>query len=407
MQLKLAVVATVYFTAVINDNFYRQVALLLVVAGGMAHLQGYATCLFMLPFILFAAHAGFLADRFSKRSVIIAAKALALLAFVFGAVGLYWLNWPIIMAALFILGLQAALFSPAINGTIPELCPSDYVVTANGIIQMVATVAILLGIAGAGFVLDIKGVVSDIPFGRFFAVLFVIAASLVTLLTCFAMPRFPAASPRVSFPWRGPWESVVTLFNTRRDPLLAVSICSKAFFWFAGSLQILIVNPLGLTQFGLTKTLTSVLIVVELVGIAVGSLLAPFFARGVRWYRVLVPASFVMAASMFAVAIVPFVSVFARATVLVGALAVLGLAGGVFSVPLTSFVQTRPATDLKGRMIASSNLADFLGILLSGVVFCLLDYIRISPSNCFAIEGVIVTAGAGWLLFVLARGKMQ
>jgi len=162
-----------------------------------------------------------------------------------------------------------------------------------------------------------------------------------------------------------------------------------------------------LTQFGLTKTLTSVLIVVELVGIAVGSLLAPFFARGVRWYRVLVPASFVMAASMFAVAIVPFVSVFARATVLVGALAVLGLAGGVFSVPLTSFVQTRPATDLKGRMIASSNLADFLGILLSGVVFCLLDYIRISPSNCFAIEGVIVTAGAGWLLFVLARGKMQ
>ena len=407
MRLKLVVVSTVYFTAVINDNFCRQSALLLVVAAGLANLQGLAICLFMLPFILFAAHAGFLADRFSKRSVIIAAKLLALLVFIFGALGFYWLSWPVIMTALFIIGFQAALFSPAINGSIPEFCPPDYVVTANGIVQMVTTVAILLGIAGAGFILDIKGAVGDVPTGRLLASLLVVAFAIITLLISFALPRFPAASPNAAFPWRGPWESVATLFNTRSDPLLAIAIVSKAFFWFAGSLQILIINPLGLSQFALTKTLTSSLIVIELLGIAAGSLLSPLLAKGPRWYRVLTPAAFAMAASMFAVAIVPFVPVFAVGSVLIIALIVLGLAGGVFSVPLTSFVQTRPAPDLKGRMIASSNLADFLGILLSGVVFSVLDGLHIKPTNCFAIEGVMAIAGAVWLMLMLRRGPRR
>ena len=409
-RLKFAAMVGVYFFGSLNDNFYRQCALLLAVAANITRLESYILesfimSLFALPFVLFASYAGFLADRFSKRSVIIAARIFAVIAFIIGAVGLYLLNWPIIIATIFILGLQSTIFSPAINGTIPELYSDDYVVTANGIVRTVTNAAILLGIASAGFVLDAdaKGAHGDIPIGRFLAAGFVLTGALTALVVSFFLPRFPAASSEARFPLRAPWEAIVTLFSTRRDPLLAISMFAKAFFWFAGSLQILIINPLGLKQFHLTKTHTSVLITVELVGIAVGSLLAPVFAKGPRWHRVLAPSAAAMAGSMFAIALVPFLPVSTRTSIVVGSLALLGMSAGVFTIPTTSFVQTKPAPDLKGRMIAASNLADFMGILLSGAVFYLLNLIGFRPSNCFAAEAVMVMAVAGWLMLVLPR----
>jgi acyl-[acyl-carrier-protein]-phospholipid O-acyltransferase/long-chain-fatty-acid--[acyl-carrier-protein] ligase len=186
-----------------------------------------------------------------------------------------------------------------------------------------------------------------------------------------------------------------------------ISIIAKAFFWFAGSLQILIIIPLGLTQFGLSKTMTSVLVVIELVGIAAGSLLAPFLSKGPKWYRVLAPASFVMAGGMFVVALVPHLPAFTHKITVISTLAVLGIAGGIFSIPVTSFVQVRPAPEFKGRMIASSNFADFIGILLSGVIFYILEKMQISPANCFFIEGLMVTATSVWLLLVLGKEKIN
>ena len=154
---KFTAMVGVYFVGTLNDNFCRQCAMLLAVAGGLAYLQSYIMFLFTLPFIIFAAYAGFLADRFSKRSVVIGAKLVSLVAYVLGIIGFYLNSWAIILITVFILGLQATVFSPAINGIIPELYPAAYVPTANGIIAAAVNIAILLGIAGAGLVLDIKG----------------------------------------------------------------------------------------------------------------------------------------------------------------------------------------------------------------------------------------------------------
>ena len=403
---KFTAMVGVYFVGTLNDNFCRQCAMLLAVAGGLVYLQSYIMFLFTLPFIVFAAYAGFLADRFSKRSVVISVKLVSLIAYVLGIIGFYLNSWAIILITVFILGLQATVFSPAINGIIPELYPASYVVTANAIIAAAVNIAILLGIAGAGLVLDIKGTMFNVPGGMFLAAAVALTVAFITLVISFFVPRFPAASPQARFPWQGPWESIITLAQTRGDLLLANSIFAKAFFWFAGSLQILIITPLGLNQFGLSKTMTSILIVIELVGVGIGSLFAPLIAKGAKWYRVLVPSGVVMAIAMFAVAAVPYLPLYMHVAVIIGALAALGIAGGIFSIPVTSFVQVRPAPEMKGRMIASSNFADFAGILLSGAVFYILDLVRIRPSNCFAISAIITMAAAGWLLISL-RGRAE
>jgi acyl-[acyl-carrier-protein]-phospholipid O-acyltransferase/long-chain-fatty-acid--[acyl-carrier-protein] ligase len=400
---KFVAMIGVYFAGALNDNFCRQGVLLLAVASGMAKLQSYITVLFTVPFIIFAAYAGYLSDRFSKRSVVIGVKFVSLCAYILGAAGLYLMSWPIILTAVFIIGAQATFFSPAINGTIPELYPVDYVITANGILTMAANAGILLGSSVAGAVLDIKGVINNVPLGICLAAAAFLCIAFITFFISFFVPRFPAASPGARFPWNGLLDSIITLAQTRRDPLLANSIFAKAFFWFAGYLQILIINAMVLDQFRMTKTMTSIMGGIEFVGIGVGSMLSPLFSRGDKWYRPLVPSSLLMAGGMFAVAAIPYMPVEARKLTVVGALALIGITGGVFCIPVTSFIQIRPAAEVKGKMIASSNLADFIGILLSGVVFYGFYLLRIKPSNCFAIEAIMVLAVAGWLLATLPK----
>jgi hypothetical protein len=109
---------------------------------------------------------------------------------------------------------------------------------------------------------------------------------------------------------------------------------------------------------------------------------------------------------MFVIAAVPYLPLITQKAVVILALAMMGVAGGIFSIPVTSFVQIRPAPHMKGRMIASSNLADFTGILLASGVFYVFDKLRLMPSSCFAIEAIITMAMACWLLISL-RGRAE
>jgi acyl-[acyl-carrier-protein]-phospholipid O-acyltransferase/long-chain-fatty-acid--[acyl-carrier-protein] ligase len=406
-RIKFAAMAATYFAGALNDNFFKQSALILAVISDKSYLQGYATIVFTLPFVLFAAHAGFCADRFSKRSIVIGSKFLELAAMLLAAFAVYSLNWSLMILSLFILGLQATLFGPSLNGTIPEFYLPRYIPTANAIIKAITTGAILAGIAAAGFVLDIKGMAGDVPLARLIVACVMIAVSLIGLATAFAVPKFPAAAPDARFPWTGPLDSVKTLYHLRSDSLLAVAVVSSAFFWFIASLQILIVNRLGLAQLGLSATMTSMLVLIELAGIATGSLLSPRFAKGVAWHRVLAPSILVMAGSMFAVALVPLLSPLVQKSVVVIALAVLGTAGGLFFIPLASFVQIRPAPDVKGRIISATSFADFCGIFVSGAILSLFNHLAVRPSDCFGLMGIMVAIVAVWLLFVLPKGKTQ
>jgi MFS family permease len=406
-RAKFAAMAATYCAGNLNDNFFKQSALILAVISGKAYLQGYATIVFTLPFILFAAHAGFCADRFPKRSIVICSKMLELAAMLSAAFAVYSLNWSLMILALFILGLQATLFGPSLNGTIPELYPPQYVPTANAIIKTATTAAILAGIASAGIVLDIKGEIGPIPLGRIVVASVMIVIALAGLAVAFAVPKFPAADPAARFPWSGPLESVGMLYRLRKDFQLTVAIIGSAFFWFVGSLQILIINQLGLTQFGLSKTLTSALIVIELSGIAAGSFLSALLSKGGKWYRLLVPAAATMTVCMFLMAAVPYLPHLLRKPAVVTALAVLGTAGGLFLIPLASFIQIRPAPDVKGRVIAASSFADFCGIFVSGAVLYLFNRLDVRPSDCFGLMGIMVTILAIWLFCALPKESID
>jgi len=397
--------ASSYGLGVFNDNFFKQAALVLFVATGHNEMQGYALSVFTLPFILFAAPAGWCADRFAKCHVVMAAKWLELLAMLFGAVGICMGNSPLIFTMLFIMGFQATLFSPAMNGSLPDLYPERFVTRANGILRMLVTLAILGGVAVAGIMLDRPGVFWGIEAGRLLVATTVVGVALVGVIVSYGVPHRPAANPKLKFPWNGPIHTIQELIDTRKDPLLATTIFTNVFVWLVGSLGILIINPLGINQFHMSKTWTSYLIVSQLVGLAVGGVISSRLIPIGRWYRVVWPLCLAMSLVMVGMAGVPMLTEFFQRPALFVLTFLLGGFGGGILIPMESFLQIRPPVERKGAVLSAVNFIVFIGILSSGLFSnCLNAYLQ--PTAAFGVMGLaslLITV----VLFFLFRKQQE
>lgn len=155
-----------YTLGTFNDNFFKQAILLLAVSMGHTAVQAWGTVLFSLPFVLFSAWAGWLADRYPKCRLVLAAKALEVCAMLAGGWGLLQLHWSGMLAMLFCMGASATLFSPALNGSLPELFAREDVPRVNALFKLATTASILLGITLAGGALERQWLATEIPFGH-------------------------------------------------------------------------------------------------------------------------------------------------------------------------------------------------------------------------------------------------
>jgi len=402
---RFAAMATAYFMGSFNDNFFKQSVLIIAVAAGATHMQGWGVSTFTLPFLLLAAPAGWLSDRFSKRRVVIASKWLELIAMIAGSIGLLTGHWILIFVMLFIMGSQAAIFSPAINGSIPELFPEKDIIRVNGILRFVVTASILMGIALAGFALDIPGKsIHNLDNGRIAVSCAIIVMSILGLIAGYGVYSGKASSPRAPFPWKGPVSTIRVLLGTRSDVLLSIAIYADVFIWFTGSLEILLINPMGLTQFHYSKTITSALLVAQVMGLGVGGLLSSRFAKGERWFSVLIPAGFFMSLSMVLLSFVPLLPSYMVMPSLFVLVGMVGIFGGLFMIPLESFIQIRPAADRKGTVWASANFVIFSGILISGPVSNFLNA-HLNQTTSFGILGGVSCAVTLLIIVILRRGK--
>ncbi len=403
---KFLAMASTYALGVFNDNFFKQAACLMALAEGRGKFQGYASALFTVPFILFAAPAGWLSDRFSKRNVVIACKGLEVLAMLCGALGIVTGNYSLILVMVALMGVHSTLFSPALNGSIPELYPEAYVLRANSLLKMATTAAILLGLFAAGAALGQPGSAAPgVPLGRAIVGVSVLGVAGLGLLASFAIPRRPAAAPGSPFPWWGPLDTLRVLNQARADRLLTVVILADGVVWLVATLQVLAINRIGMNQLHLGEKATSSLVVAELCGVAVGGGLCSLLAQGERWYRVLAPAGALLTAAALAVASLPLLGVAEPTHVLYLALFVAGAAGGLLLVPLESFIQSRPAAERKGQTIAAANFTAFIGILLAGLGSVALERLPLATSS-FALIAAVTLALTLWLMSVLRRDEV-
>lgn len=388
--------ATSYVLGTFNDNFFKQAVMLLAVTQGRKELQGLAALAFTLPFVLLAAPAGWMADRFPKRSVVVGAKALETLAGLVGLAGLVTGHLELMVGMVGLMGLQATFFSPALNGSIPELHPAEEVPKVNALLRVGVSTAILVGVTGAGLVLDIKGPgLLGAPRGQALVGIVTVALSLLGLAVSFGIPRREPADPARPFPWSGPGDTWRELRVIAADRLLGRILAADVFIWAAGVYQLLVINTLGKEQLGLSDAGTSLLVAAQLVGLALGGLLAARWAKGSAWFQVLVPAGLAMALAAGGLAALPLLPGAARlgaAFLLVGT---TGAAGGLYLIPCESFLQVRPAPERRGAVWAAANSASFAGMALASIAYLPL---RTLPPNL--AYGVLGAAALGFTLWL-------
>lgn len=380
--LSFPAMAMAYCLGVFNDNYFKQAALLLAVSMGLGQLQGWATMLFALPFILFSAHGGWCADRFAKKKVIVTSKALEVVAMLIGGVGLLTLNWPCILAMVFLMGMQSAFFSPALNGSIPELFPVRQVPKVNAILKLVTTLAILAGIATAGLSLDQIWLPPErlpqvggkaLSFGTVLVATVALCVAIFGFLASFGLGIRPAAGGTRSFPWLGPLRSLTDLAELCKDRHFLLAILGDAWFYGLASLVVLLVNVLGLTQFGFSQTRTSLLATMLMLGVCLGSFVAAKLVRIEQWARHLRFSALGMGLGLILTGSCVLVGDSIRFVCLSLALGITGMFGGIFLIPIATLLQIRPAESDKGRVLGASSFLSFVAILATGLLFSLMD----------------------------------
>jgi acyl-[acyl-carrier-protein]-phospholipid O-acyltransferase/long-chain-fatty-acid--[acyl-carrier-protein] ligase len=379
------------FLGALNDNLYRIVVSLAAVAAAAG--SGYLSlvgAIFIVPFFLFSGYAGQLADRYSKRTVLVATKVLEIVAMGLAVAALASGHLAALFAVLFLMALQSALFSPAKYGIVPEILGEKDLSRSNGLLEMTTFVAIILGTSIGGFMFAVW---SDQPVVLGLALVAVAVAGTVTSLW---IPRVAPANPDAPFqinPWR---EIASGTARLRRNRTLWLTVIGMSYFWFLGALLQMVIILLGTDVMRLSDQWVGALGAFLAIGIGVGSMAAGRLS-GDKVELGLVPiGSIGMGASSFVLAgSETFASVSA-------ALVLLGLSGGLFIVPLNALLQQKAGATERGQLMATNNFLNNAGVLLaSGALWLLHDRLVFEPSQIVLLFGAVTLAANVYVLSIL------
>ena len=396
----IALLATMSCGA-INDNVYRGMLLLAVVGNGVWAGQlgeggtGPITFMLYLPFVLLLGFTGLLADRYPKRRVIVGSRIVELIL-AFGVVGGMALqSLPIACILLLLLAAQSAFFSPAKYGLVPELVDSTLLSRANGVLSLLTNVSIVAGLAVAGFLMDAGESIG--LSGLVFVGIVMVVVATIGLVSSLFLPHRPAMNPSLPMSFNGFRTYWLTL-KAMRGTDLAAATTAWCLFYAVGSLIINIV-PNYKVELNLSDAQTSSLLGAATLGIAVGGAAVGIGSgRAIRSGFIPIGAA-CMGTCFFLLGI--FEPSYIGVLILLG---IMGLAAGVFVVPILSLLQHLPVSGFRARCVGTANFMTYLAMSLSAAVYWILaSWLGAMPPIWFIISGCLMVVITVWLILLMPR----
>jgi 1-acyl-sn-glycerol-3-phosphate acyltransferase len=394
------------FSGAFNDNLFKNALILLIayqgaqLAGGLDNniLINLAAGLFVLPFFLFSATAGQLADKFEKSRLIRAIKVLEIIIMLIAAVALVLGNVWLLLTVLFLLGTQSAFFGPVKYGLLPQHLHDQELVAGNGLVEMGTFVAILIGTIAGGLLIATGNA------GPYWVASAVILVAIAGYLISRLIPWTPAVDPTLKINWNVFTETTKIIGFMRQNRTVFLSIIGISWFWFFGALY--------LTQFpnythlilGGNELVGTMLLATFSLGIGLGSMLCDRMA-GQKVEIGLVPFGSI-GLSIFAIDLYFAVPHAAMATEhLVGPVAfmaepwawrvmadifLLSLFGGFYIVPLYALIQQRATRSVLSRIIAGNNILNALAMVIAALTGALfLGVAGLSIAETFLVVAVM------------------
>ena len=382
------------FLGAFNDNFLKMVVSFVAINVATSRADGYVELiafLFILPSALFSGYAGHLADVYSKRSILVAVKLFEIVVMVLALGTFIGGHIQPMLAAVFLMGLHAAFFSPAKYGILPEMLPEKDLSRGNGLLEMSTFMAIILGTSLGGAIFKLWR--DDLPFIG----LLMIAIAITGYYISLGIPRVPASGAAKLFRLNPFSEIFHGLRRLRTDRPLWLTVLGISYFWFLGALVNINILSFGKDLLGLDEFHIGLLATFLAVGIGVGSLAAGRLS-GDHIELGLVPLGSILIGICLALVAwsVPSYPQTAVAFVL------LGFSAGLFAVPLNAFLQQRSGKEEKGQLIATNNFLNTVGMALAAGIHWLMQApLQLAPDSIILITGLFTIAGTIVVLYLL------
>jgi MFS family permease len=390
------------FFGAANDNVFKNAFVVFVTfeaagrlavdAGMIVNLIG---AVFILPFMLFSATSGQLADKYEKSRLIRAIKLLEIAIMTIGLAGFVLGSVALLFVALALLGIHSTLFGPAKYAILPQHLSDEELVGGNGLVEAGTFVAILLGTIAGGLVVAVK------PDGARFAGALVIAIAVAGWLVSRRIPYTPAVAPQLVINWNPFTETWRNLVIARENSVVWRSMLGISWFWFYGAIYLAQLPAFTQRVLGGDEHVFTLLLALFSIGIGIGSLLCERLS-GRRVEVGLVPLGSI-GLSLFAVdlwlaarhmsAAVPagitaFIVVAAHWRVAID-IVLLGVFGGFYTVPLYALIQARSQPSHRARIIAANNILNALFIIASAAVAIALLSAGVSIPQLFLVVGIM------------------
>ena len=389
------------FLGAFNDNVYKN-ALVILLAFHAASLTAInpgtlvnlCAGLFILPFFLFSATAGQIADKYDKASIIRYVKLLEIAIMFAGAAGFFFQNVALLMAVLFLMGLHSTIFGPVKYSILPQHLRPTEIVGGNGLVEMGTFLAILLGTILGGLL------VAQAQFALYVSAT-VVSIAVLGYLASRAIPAAPPAAPDLKINWNPLTESWANLQFTRSNRTVFLSVLGVSWFWFYGATLLTLLPNYCREVLGGNEQVATVMLAVFSVGVGSGSLLCerlsghkveiglvPFGSIGLSVFALDLFFATPLGGGAALIGAAEFLARAGSARILFD-LVMIGVFGGFYIVPLYALIQTRSERSHQSRIIAGNNILNALFMVASAALSALLLYAGYTIPQIFLAIGLL------------------
>lgn len=400
------------FLGAFNDNLFKTAMVVLVIyqiysdPTKEADFSALAGALFILPFFLFSALSGQLADGRDKAPLIRIIKTAEIGIMVFGAAGLMLhttdqtLSIALMLLALFAMGVHSTFFGPIKYAILPQHLGKDDVLGGTGLVEAGTYIAILLGTIIGGI----------IPYQ--WAAAGVLLTAIAGRLAGQQVPPAPpqADAPPFKFDWHIIRASNRLVSATMHIPRLYLAIVAISFFWAIGAVLASLFPPLVKNALGADQTVATMFMAIFSIGIAIGSVAINRMLKG-RVSALYSPASAIAMGGFVAVlwwavrtwpekpdhlmGIAEFIS-WKQADLVLIALTGIAIAGGMFVVPLYAFLTTTVSQAQTARTVAANNIVNSGAMVVSSLLLLGLNSLHVTIADML-LTVAVASLVAAWM----------
>jgi 1-acyl-sn-glycerol-3-phosphate acyltransferase len=399
------------FFGAFNDNIFKNTLLLFVAFASADTLAissnlfiNLAAGLFILPFFLFSASAGVMADQCEKSAFIRKVKLLEIVIMVLGALAFITESYTALLVLLFLMGSQSAFFGPVKYALLPQQLKETELVTGNALVETGTFLAILLGTL-------VAGIIASVEHAKYIAAACVVLFAILGYLSSRYIPVAEATSAKTVFRWQPIQQTKQTLAIAKNDSTLYTAILTISWFWFLGATYLTQFPNFAKTYLAGSENSVSLLLALFSVGIAIGSLacdrlsqhrielgIVPLSSFGISLFGYLLAHAVPESLPSFE-HFSDFV-LYAPLWPLFGYLLLIGICGGLFIVPLYTLLQKQAQVSQRAQVFAALNIYNALFMVVSAVLgIVTLSILHLSIVELFSALSLINLLVALYLLW--------